>query len=105
MEEVLLKVLRYEPEGGGESLFETYRVPFEGVVSVLDVLKEAYEMDGVVCRHSCNIGFCGLCQVLVNGKRRLACKSLVKGSCELVVEPVDRKRLLRDLVTELFANV
>lgn len=105
MEEVLLKVLRYEPEGGGEPRFETYCVPFEGIVSVLDILKVAYEMEGVICRHSCNIGFCGLCQVMINGKRRLACKSLVKGACELVVEPVDRQKILRDLVTELFTPV
>lgn len=45
--------------------------------TLLDWLRETADLTGA--KAGCNIGLCGSCTVLVNGKARLACKTALEG--------------------------
>lgn len=102
MTDVILRIKRYDPEAGGEINWVTYKVPYEEGMTILMALQHAYEQDGLAFRYSCRIGFCGLCDVMVNGRRKLACKEVITNpSQELSIEPVKSLPVIRDLVVNL----
>ena len=53
-------------------------------------------------RYSCNMGICGSCGMVINGKPRLACETNVfsLGSETIHVGPMEAHPLLKDLVTD-----
>ena len=79
-EVVHAKVFRYNPDVDKAPHYETYEVPYvEGMV-VLDVLHNIYEkFDGSFAyRWACRAGQCGSCAVIINGKPRVACRTIVE---------------------------
>lgn len=102
MASVTLRVPRYDPDIDTAPRWVAYQVPFEEGMTVLMALQRANEIDGLTFRHSCRIGFCSLCLLVVNGKHKLACKTVIKDPSEpLTVEPVKRYPLIRDLVVDM----
>jgi succinate dehydrogenase/fumarate reductase-like Fe-S protein len=93
-------VFRFNPrQGETEGRFETYAVPIvERGTSVLNVLQYISEhCDGGLAYYaSCRRGECAGCSLRVNGKVRLACLEIVDG--DLVLEPVARERVVKDLL-------
>ena len=85
-EQIKVKILRYNPSKDKGPRYETYAVPFEKGLSVLNVLQRVYEIDSsLVFPYSCRIGRCGGCGAFVDGKAVLVCCTLAKG--DMLIEP------------------
>jgi succinate dehydrogenase / fumarate reductase iron-sulfur subunit len=89
--------------------FETYRVEtYEGMV-VLDAIHDiqAHQAPDLAVRWNCKAGKCGSCSAEVNGRPRLMCMTrvdLFEQGQPIVVEPMRRFPLIRDLVTDVSWN-
>ena len=83
--DVTIKILRYNPEVADEPEWKSYQVTAEPTDRVLDALhKIKWDLDGsLTFRRSCAHGVCGSDAMRINGKNRLACKTLLK---DLVVD-------------------
>ena len=103
---VTVKILRYNPEVSEESTWESYQVSAEPTDRVLDALhKVKWDIDGsLTFRRSCAHGVCGSDAMRINGKNRLACKTLLKDvnpSQPITVEPIKGLPVLKDLVVDM----
>lgn len=103
---VTVKILRYNPEVSEEAKWESYQVSAEPTDRVLDALhKVKWELDGsLTFRRSCAHGVCGSDAMRINGKNRLACKTLLKDvnpSEPITVEPIKGLPVLKDLVVDM----
>ena len=97
------KIFRYNPDIDEAPHYETFDVPYvEGMV-VLDVLHHIYEKcDGSFAyRWACRAGQCGSCAVIINGKPRIACRTLVERVKPLTVTPLLQFPVIKDLVVNL----
>ncbi|MDO8690012.1 MAG: 2Fe-2S iron-sulfur cluster-binding protein [Dehalococcoidia bacterium] len=95
-----VRVRRHDPSSGAQPFFDEFDgVPFEDR-SVLEVLHAIYqERDpSLAYRHVCTKGFCGSCQMVVNGVPVLACQS--PAQAEMTIEPHPRFPVVRDLVVD-----
>jgi len=104
--DVTIKILRYNPEVSEESSWESYKVTAEPTDRVLDSLhKIKWDVDGTLTfRRSCAHGVCGSDAMRINGKNRLACKTLIKDvnpSQPITVEPIKGLPVLKDLVVDM----
>jgi succinate dehydrogenase / fumarate reductase, iron-sulfur subunit len=104
--DVTVKILRYNPEVSEEQKWETYQVTAEPTDRVLDALhKVKWDLDGTLTfRRSCAHGVCGSDAMRINGKNRLACKTLLKDvnpSQPITVEPIKGLPVLKDLVVDM----
>lgn len=104
--DVTVKILRYNPEVSEESKWESYQVSAEPTDRVLDALhKVKWDLDGsLTFRRSCGHGVCGSDAMRINGKNRLACKTLIKDvnpSKEITIEPIKGLPVLKDLVVDM----
>jgi succinate dehydrogenase/fumarate reductase-like Fe-S protein len=98
---ITVEVLRASPLAGVESRWQRYGdVPIEDGMSVTNVLYRVNELfDGSLAyRVSCHRGICASCMMKVNGKRVLACSTVVEG--DLKLEPAFPDRVIKDLVVE-----
>lgn len=93
--EVTIKLRRYNPESehGEDAYWEEYTVLAHGTDRVLDALhKIKWEHDGsLTFRRSCAHGICGSDAMRINGRNRLACKTLLKDvnpDKPITVEPI-----------------
>ena len=104
--EVTLKVKRYDPERDTAPHFETYRVTAHATDRVLDALHQIkWDQDGSLAfRRSCAHGVCGSDAMRINGKNRLACKTLIRDvnpDKPIVVEPVAGLPVEKDLIVDM----
>jgi succinate dehydrogenase / fumarate reductase iron-sulfur subunit len=104
--DVTVKIRRYNPEVSEEPTWESYQVTAEPTDRVLDALhKVKWELDGsLTFRRSCAHGVCGSDAMCINGKNRLACKTLLKDvnpSQPITVEPIKGLPVLKDLVVDM----
>ncbi len=104
--DVTIKILRYNPEVSEEAKWESYQVTAEPTDRVLDALhKVKWDLDGsLTFRRSCAHGVCGSDAMRINGKNRLACKTLLKDvnpSQPITVEPIKGLPVLKDLVVDM----
>jgi succinate dehydrogenase / fumarate reductase iron-sulfur subunit len=104
--DVKVKILRYNPEVVDEAEWKTYSVILQPTDRVLDALhKIKWEQDGTLTfRRSCAHGVCGSDAMRINGRNRLACKSLIKDLSpdkEITVEPIKGLPVLKDLVVDM----
>ena len=102
-EVVHTRVFRYNPDTDKAPHYEAYEVPYvEGMV-VLDVLHSIYEkFDGSFAyRWACRAGQCGSCAVIINGKPRVACRTIVEKGKPLTVAPLLQFPVIKDLVVDL----
>ena len=101
---VSMKILRFIPEKDSKPHFETYEVEVEPTDRVLDALNEVkWKHDGSLAyRRSCAHGICGSDAMRINGKNRLACKTLVgKMGRKIVLEPMLGFRVKKDLIVDM----
>jgi succinate dehydrogenase / fumarate reductase iron-sulfur subunit len=103
---VTVKILRYNPEVSEQSSWESYQVTAEPTDRVLDALhKVKWDLDGTLTfRRSCAHGVCGSDAMRINGKNRLACKTLLKDvnpAQPITVEPIKGLPVLKDLVVDM----
>ncbi|MBP1921449.1 succinate dehydrogenase / fumarate reductase iron-sulfur subunit [Halorubrum alkaliphilum] len=101
-----LRVFRYDPdvEGKQEPRFDTFHVPFEKGMTVLDALmyaRDTYD-SSLTFRHSCRQAICGSDAMFVNGGQKLACKTQISELDEPVrIEPLPHAEVTKDLVVDM----
>jgi succinate dehydrogenase / fumarate reductase iron-sulfur subunit len=105
-EHVRIKVFRYDPEieGKQEPRFDTFSVPYEQGMTVLDALMYARDEhdSSLTFRHSCRQAVCGSDAFFVNGKQRLGCKTQLGELDEPVrIEPLPHQDVVKDLVVDM----
>jgi len=103
--QVKLKIFRYNPEKDRKSHYETYDLKVEPTDRILDLLEYIKgNFDGSLSfRRSCAHGICGSCGMRINGRNRLACKTLVKDirSTNVTIEPRLGLRVIKDLIVDM----
>ncbi len=84
--------------------FDEFNVDFKEDETILELLDRINRKKrDIAYRSFCRSSICGTCTVKVNDKTVLACKAKVKDLIqneELIIEPVDRSKVIRDLVVD-----
>ena len=101
-----LIIRRFNPDVDDEPHWEDFDVVMQGTDRVLDALhKIKWEQDGsLTFRRSCAHGVCGSDAMRINGRNRLACKTLLKDldlSQPIYVEAIKGLPLEKDLVVDM----
>lgn len=77
---IRLRIERFDPEKDEAPRFETFDVeagPTERLLMILMRIRRTIDPT-LAFRRSCAHGVCGSCAMVINGRERLACKTLVK---------------------------
>jgi len=100
---MVLKVFRWSP--GLRERLQRFWVPAREGMTVLDALIDAQRrLDPTLAfRYACRVGMCGSCGMVVNGRERWACRTLLASlrSGTVTVRPLYHFPLIRDLVVDL----
>ena len=104
--DIVLKVRRYNPEFDSEAHWDEWPLTMYGTDRVLDALhKVKWELDGSLSfRRSCAHGVCGSDAMRINGRNRLACKTLLKDldlDKPIMVEPIKGLPCEKDLIVDM----
>ena len=103
---VTLRVRRFNPEVSAEATWEDFQLEIDPKERVLDALHTIkWDIDGTLTfRRSCAHGICGSDAMRINGKNRLACKTLIKDinpEKPITVEAIKGLTVLKDLVVDM----
>ncbi|MDX3528695.1 succinate dehydrogenase iron-sulfur subunit [Streptomyces sp. ID05-39B] len=103
---VTFRIRRFNPEVAAEAFWDDFQVEIDPKERVLDALhKIKWELDGTLTfRRSCAHGICGSDAMRINGKNRLACKTLIKDlnpAKPITVEAIKGLTVLKDLVVDM----
>jgi len=97
---ITAKVYRFNPNKDQRARYETYQIPYQDGLSVMNVIQYIYEHIDPTLSHyySCRIGRCGGCHIFVNGRAVQSC--CTRASDEMVIEPPHRLglRVIKDLI-------
>jgi len=100
MKTINVRISRFDPKVDSASHYQTYEVPFQPRMTVMDVLDYIYEnVDPTIAYHShtsCHRRVCTRCNVAINNKPGLSCHTEVTG--DLTIDPLPRLKVIRDLV-------
>ncbi|MBI4241585.1 MAG: succinate dehydrogenase/fumarate reductase iron-sulfur subunit [Candidatus Rokubacteria bacterium] len=100
---MILRVFRYTP--GAPERMQEYRVEARPGMTVLDALVEVERTQDptLAFRYACRVGMCGSCAMVVNGRERWACRTLLTalGAEEIAIRPLYHFPLVRDLVVDM----
>jgi len=104
--DVTFKIRRFIPEIDEEPHWEEYVIQAYPTDRVLDALAQIKgEQDGTLTyRRSCGHGICGSDAMRINGRNRLACKTLIKdldASSPITIEAIKGLPLEKDLVVDM----
>lgn len=100
------RIRRFNPEVSDEVQWQDFQISIDPKERVLDALhKIKWEQDGTLTfRRSCAHGICGSDAMRINGKNRLACKTLIKDinpDKPITVEAIKGLTVLKDLVVDM----
>jgi succinate dehydrogenase / fumarate reductase, iron-sulfur subunit len=103
---VTFRIRRFNPEVAAEASWQDFQLEIDPKERVLDGLhKIKWEVDGTLTfRRSCAHGICGSDAMRINGRNRLACKTLVKDinpEKPITIEPIKGLTVLKDLVVDM----
>jgi succinate dehydrogenase / fumarate reductase iron-sulfur subunit len=103
---VTLIIRRFDPDVDTEPRWQDFDVEVFGTDRILDALhKIKWEQDGsLTFRRSCAHGICGSDAMRINGRNRLACKTLIKDldmSKPIYVEAIKGLPLEKDLIVDM----
>lgn len=100
---MVLKVFRWTP--GLRERIQRFWVPAREGMTVLDALVDVQRrLDPTLAfRYACRVGMCGSCAMVVNGRERWACRTLLKSlrTGIVTVRPLYHFPLIRDLVVDM----
>lgn len=104
---IYLQIQRFNPEKDKKPAFRKYAVEVEPTDRLLDALIQikSQQDPSLAFRKSCAHGVCGSDAMVINGKERLACKTLIKDVAEqeeaiVRVEPLRNLQVQRDLMVD-----
>jgi succinate dehydrogenase / fumarate reductase iron-sulfur subunit len=102
-----IEIKRYNSETDKEPYYKRYDVEADPSERLLDALMKIkrYQDSSLGLRKSCAHGICGSDAMVINGKERLACKTLIKDVAEnegavVRVEPLRTLPVQRDLMVD-----
>jgi succinate dehydrogenase / fumarate reductase iron-sulfur subunit len=103
---VTFRIRRFNPEVSAESTWQDFQLEIDPKERVLDGLhKIKWDVDGTLTfRRSCAHGICGSDAMRINGRNRLACKTLIKDinpEKPITVEPIKGLTVLKDLIVDM----
>ncbi|GMA28100.1 succinate dehydrogenase iron-sulfur subunit [Arenivirga flava] len=103
---VTIIVRRFDPETMEEPVWQDFDVQMYPTDRILDALHQIkWEQDGTLAfRRSCAHGICGSDAMRINGRNRLACKTLIKDldiSQPIYVEAIKGLPLEKDLIVDM----
>ncbi|GAA2364824.1 succinate dehydrogenase iron-sulfur subunit [Streptomyces cuspidosporus] len=103
---VTFRIRRFNPEVSDQSYWEDFQLEIDPKERVLDGLhKIKWDLDGTLTfRRSCAHGICGSDAMRINGRNRLACKTLIKDinpEKPITVEAIKGLTVLKDLVVDM----
>jgi len=100
---MVLKVFRWAP--GARERLQRYWVPAKDGMTVLDALVDTQRrLDPTLAfRYACRVGMCGSCGMVINGRERWACRTLLSSLKRgtVTVRPLYHFPLIRDLVVDM----
>jgi fumarate reductase iron-sulfur subunit len=99
---VVLKVFRWSPERGERT--DAFEVEAGPATTVLDALVGVQRRQDptLAFRYACRNGMCGSCGMVINGRERWACRTLLRTlSGDVSVRPMYHYPLIRDLVVDM----
>jgi fumarate reductase (CoM/CoB) subunit B len=98
--ELLTLKVKRSADAGEPARFETYQVPYQKWMRVLDALNYVAEHDApdLAYRWFCGTKMCGTCALRMNGREVLACWEAVEP--EMIIEPLRNLPVIRDLVVD-----
>src|SRR3978361_934952 len=101
-----MMIRRFDPEKDAEPYWQDFDVVMQGTDRVLDALhKIKWEQDQTLTfRRSCAHGVCGSDAMRINGRNRLACKTLLKDldlTKPVYVEAIKGLPLEKDLIVDM----
>lgn len=97
-----IKVLKFDPQSAiSKPHFKEYKVeetPSMSIFIVLRAIRENFDPD-LSFDFVCRAGICGSCGMMINGKARLACKTLTQEFKEntITLMPLPAFKLIKDL--------
>jgi fumarate reductase iron-sulfur subunit len=101
---ISIECLRFNPETESEPRYQTYEVPFDDEMSVLEGLQYIKDhLDGsLTFRWSCRMAICGSCGGMVNRVPALSCETFLRNYYpgKIRVEPLNHFPIVRDLAIE-----
>ncbi|MCU0834158.1 MAG: succinate dehydrogenase iron-sulfur subunit [Chromatiaceae bacterium] len=102
--------IRRQDRPGSTPYWQSFRLayrPSYNVLSALMALREdpvtisGERVDPVAWEHNCMEEVCGACAMLINGRPRMACSTLVDGlDPPIVLEPLPKFPVVRDLLVD-----
>ncbi len=99
-----IDILRYDPAKDEAPYTQTYEVPFDDTMSLLDALgyiKDNLDKD-LTYRWSCRMAICGSCGMMVNNYPKLACKTFLRDYPDgLLIEPLANFPIEKDLIVDM----
>ncbi|SDL88587.1 succinate dehydrogenase iron-sulfur subunit [Streptomyces wuyuanensis] len=103
---VTFRIRRFNPEISDAAVWEDFQIEIDPKERVLDGLhKIKWDVDGsLTFRRSCAHGICGSDAMRINGKNRLACKTLIKDinpDKPITIEAIKGLTVLKDLVVDM----
>ncbi len=96
-----IRLYRFDPDRDEASRYEEYEIEADGPMSVLQAIRNIYHrVDGSLSfRNSdCRRGVCGVCSMMIDGRRRLSCMIVAEDG--MTVEPPPNRQLIKDLMFE-----
>lgn len=104
--QITLRIRRFNPEEHPEPVWVDYELLADPKERVLDALhKVKWEQDGTLTfRRSCAHGICGSDAMRINGRNRLACKTLIKDinpEKPITIEAIKGLTVLKDLIVDM----
>ncbi|KOV37474.1 succinate dehydrogenase iron-sulfur subunit [Kitasatospora purpeofusca] len=103
---VTVRIRRFNPEEHPDPVWVDYQLEMDPKERVLDALnKVKWEQDGTLTyRRSCAHGICGSDAMRINGRNRLACKTLIKDvnpEKPITIEAIKGLTVLKDLIVDM----
>jgi succinate dehydrogenase / fumarate reductase iron-sulfur subunit len=103
----IVNVFRYDPTKADDGHFDRFEVDVEAenLTTILDLLiRIQKEKDASLAfRYACRVSMCGSCAMVINGRERLACKTVVSDlkEKEIAIRPLSHFPVVKDLVVDM----